>query len=248
MFKIFYFIILFAPFLYSNTITISTGEWTPWVSKELYKNGIGANITNEAFKTQNIKTEFHFFPWKRAYIVAKVLKNDTTGFWLKNPQREKDFYFSDSVFSIKNKLISKKGVDIDFNTIDDLKKYKIAITRGYSYTSQIDTMIKNNQLNIYIVNNDLAGLKQVLKKEKFDAFLCSDNVAKSLIKQHFTLEEQKRFHFSSNDVFQKDVFLMVSKNNKNHKEILKKFNTGLNIIKNNGVLEKILDKTSGDNY
>lgn len=232
---------MISSFLYSEVITIATGEWSPWVSENLKGKGIGAIITKKAFNISNIDTKFEFYPWKRTYVVAKTTKNDATGFWLKTKQREKDFYFSDAVFSIKNKLIYKKGKNIEFNSIQDLKKYKIAITRGYSYTPEIDEMIENSKLNVYVVNNDLAGLKQLAKKQNFDAFLCSFNVAKDLIKNKFSPNEQKMFEFSANDVFSKDVFLMVSKQHKDAETILNTFNKGLQQLKNDGVIEKIIN-------
>lgn len=145
--KTIFILFLFYTFTFSQNLTISTGEWSPWVSESLKGKGIGAIITKEAFKVSNIETKFNFYPWKRAYKSAKALNDDASGFWLKTEDREKDFYFSNPVFSIKNKLIYKNGQNIDFDSIEDLKKYKIAVTRGYSYTSQIDKMINNSELN-----------------------------------------------------------------------------------------------------
>ena len=227
---------LFASLAYGQTISISTGEWSPWVSKNIKDYGLGAKHTKDAFKELNIEVKFNFYPWKRVYLSAKTLQNDATGFWLKTKEREKDFYFSKPVFSIKNRLVFRSDKNIKYDSIEDLKNYKVAITRGYSYTNEIDEMIKNNEIDTYVVNNDLSGLKQLLKKQKFDVFLCSYNVAKNLISNNFSKTEAKMFSFSK-DVFSKDVFLMVSKKHKDHKDILNKFNEGLEKLKEKSLNE-----------
>lgn len=246
--KFFYLFILLQAVLYSKTLTVATGEWNPWVSKELKNYGVASHITQEAFKTQGIETKFLFYPWKRAYIVTKTTRNDASGFWLKTQERQKDFYFSDEVFSIKNKLIFKKSKPIRFNTIDDLKKYKIAITRGYSYTQKIDTMIQNKEIDVHVVSSDLAGLNQVLRKNNFDAFLCSENVARTLINENFTPKEKEEFELSSKEVFKNTIHLIVSKQHNEHEKILSTFNKGLKELKKKNLIQKMINASYEGNY
>lgn len=84
-------------------------------------------------------------------------------------------------------------------------------------------------------------MKQVLKKNNFDAFLCSENVAKSLINENFTEEEKSKFDFSKENVFSKEVYLMVSKNHKGYKKILDDFNKGLKYLNENNLIKKIVN-------
>lgn len=237
----FYLILLLSSFAFSKTLTMATGEWSPWVSKSLKHYGAASYIAKEAFKTQNIDLEFNFYPWKRAYLTAKVTKDDVSGFWLKNKKREKDFYFSDEIFTIKNVFIFKKGKNIKFDSIDDLKNYKVAITRGYSYSQKIDDMIKNSQLDIHTVNSDLAGLRQTLKKDIFDVFICSLSVASELLKDNFTQEEIDKLQISRKSVFEKGVYLMVSKEHKDNQKILNSFNKGLKELRSKGIITKMIE-------
>lgn len=241
-------ILLFALWLYGDTVYIATGEWSPWVSESLKHKGVAAHITKEAFKTQGDDVQFNFYPWKRSYVSAKVGKEDATGFWLKTKERTKDFYFSDEIFTIKNVLIFKKNKKIDFESVDDLKKYKIAVTKGYSYSQEIDDMIKNSTLKVHWVSSDLAGLRQTLKKHTFDAFICSLSVARSLLQKNFTKEQISKLQFSQKSVFEKSVYLMVSKNNKEHKQLLESFNKGLKILKSKKLINKMIEDSYRGRY
>ena len=204
--------LLLSTLLYGERLSIATGEWSPWVSASLKHYGVASHITQEAFKTQGVDVDFNFYPWKRTYVTAKITKDDATGFWLKTEERERDFNFSDEIFTIKNVLVFKKGEKIDFRGIDELKNYKIAVTRGYSYSEKIDNMIKNSQIKVHIVNSDLAGLKQTLKKDIFDAFICSLNVAKDLLEKNFSKEQRGKIEFSKSR-YLRNLFTLWSQKN-----------------------------------
>ncbi|MGM0518439.1 MAG: substrate-binding periplasmic protein [Campylobacterota bacterium] len=240
--------LLIASVAFAQNFVVSTGEWKPWVSQSLKDYGVAPAITHKAFEQVGIDVDFSFYPWKRAYYVAKVAKADASGFWLKTHKREKDFYYSDSVFSIKNILIFKKDKDIKIKSIEDLSNYKIGITRGYSYSQKIDDMILEGKIQVHVVNSDLAGLRQVLKKDEFDAFLCAKSVAKTLIDENFSLSEKKQISFSKKAIFQKDAYLMVSKQHPNAQEVISKFNKGLALIKSNGVVSKMIEESSQGKY
>lgn len=242
------FILLSTGVIFAKDITISTGEWSPWVSLSLKHKGVASHITSEAFKTQGYGTKFNFYPWKRAYVTAKLAKDDASGFWLRTKERSDDFYFSDKIFTIKNKLVFKKGKNIEFNSVNDLKNYKIAVTRGYSYSQKIDDMIKNKELDIHVVNSDLAGLKQTLKKDLFDAFLCSESVAKTLIMDNFSKEDGKKLIFYKKAVFEKPIFLMVSKKHKEHRKILGVFNRGLKELRKRSLITKMIEDSYSGKY
>ncbi len=239
--KIFVIAILGSSILLGQTIKISTGEWEPWVSQNLKKDGVAIDIVTTILKSQGIKSKITFYPWKRAYDLAKKGKFDDTCVWFKNEKREKVFNFSDAIFSTQDVLIYKKGKNIQYKTIDDLKKYKVAITRGYSYGKEIDTMIKNKEIKIKIVNNDLLGLKQIIKRDNFDIFLCANSVARALIADNFTKEESMQFEFHPTPTITNPLYFLVSKKTKNHKKILDAFNIGLKEFKSKGLVKKMIN-------
>ena len=54
-----------------ETIRLANGEWAPYFSTKLKYYGIGSRIVAEAFHLEGIKVEYGFFPWKRAFEIAK---------------------------------------------------------------------------------------------------------------------------------------------------------------------------------
>ena len=71
-----------------STIRIATEEYPPYTSQNLNHFGIDAHIVSEAFKTQGITVEYHFFPGARSYKLARTGTYDATLPWA-NPQDPK---------------------------------------------------------------------------------------------------------------------------------------------------------------
>ncbi|OIQ20453.1 MAG: hypothetical protein BM556_00495 [Bacteriovorax sp. MedPE-SWde] len=63
-----------------KTLVIATGEWPPYISKTEEKYGCVGKLIVDSFKTQGITVQYTFFPWKRAYELAKAGQFDATAY------------------------------------------------------------------------------------------------------------------------------------------------------------------------
>jgi len=238
--------ILLCNIMVAKPITITTGEWQPWISETLKEDGVAIDIVKSIFESQGLETKFEFYPWKRAYNLAKNGKVDATAIWYKNRERKNDFLISKPIFSTQDVIIYKKGEKIIFNTLADLKKYKVALTRGYSYGQEIDDMVKTNQIKVKWVNSDLLALKQIEKRNNFDIFICAKSVAKSLIADNF--KNSTIFKFYPKSTKNNPLFFMVSKKVKNGEKLITAFNKGLKEFKSKGLIKKMIDNSFQGKY
>ncbi len=78
-----------------ETIRITNGEWTPFLSEGLEHYGVVSRIVAESFALEGVKVKYRFFPWARAYKLVKSGDWDGSVVWSRTPEREKDVYFSD---------------------------------------------------------------------------------------------------------------------------------------------------------
>ncbi|MCP4687520.1 MAG: amino acid ABC transporter substrate-binding protein, partial [Desulfobacterales bacterium] len=84
-----------------ETITLTNGEWPPYMSERLEHHGVVSRIVVEAFALEGVRVEYSFFPWIRALSLAKAGAFDGSVVWWKTPEREKDFFFSDPVLDVR---------------------------------------------------------------------------------------------------------------------------------------------------
>jgi polar amino acid transport system substrate-binding protein len=238
--------ILLSSMLNATKITITTGEWEPWVSEKFKKNGVAIDMITSILKSQGIESKVTFYPWKRAYNLAKKGKFNATAVWFKTKDRKRLFNFSNEIFSTQDVLIYKKGKKIKFNNFDDLKNYKIALTRGYSYGKDIDNMVKNKEIKVKWVNSDLLALKQIEKRDNFDIFICAKSVAKSLIADNF--KDDFIFKFHPKPTVRNSLYFLVSKKSMNKTSIIESFNKGLQEFKTKGLIEKMINNSYKGDY
>ena len=78
-----------------ETVTISTSQWSPYITSVSPQYGSMSTIINEAFANVGIKVEYVFLPWARAYEGAKSGEVDATSYWYKDEKHERDFLYSD---------------------------------------------------------------------------------------------------------------------------------------------------------
>ncbi|MEL7401395.1 MAG: hypothetical protein AAFN68_12600, partial [Pseudomonadota bacterium] len=93
----------------AESIVITSGEWAPYISQKLPHYGITSRIVTEAFKQQNIETQYQFYPWNRSLNSARGGEVNATLGWAKTEEREQDFWFSSEPISIEQTVFFNRG-------------------------------------------------------------------------------------------------------------------------------------------
>ncbi|MBU2710114.1 substrate-binding periplasmic protein [Zooshikella harenae] len=221
-------------------ITLSNGEWPPFLSKKYKKYGAGSHIVTEAFKTQGINTEYVFHPWIRSMEMAKKGRVDATLLWSKSKEREEYFYFSNPVITLRYVFFHRVDMDFDWHNINDLKQYKIGVTRGYYYGEIIDNGIKNGVLNTEVANTDLLNFKKLITG-RIQLFIIEPEIGYELLNQHFSGSVKSLVTNNSRPTKEKKMYVLISKESPKALYWLEKFNKGLDIIERSGLIDKIMD-------
>ena len=233
-------ILFFAITLFSlpKVITLSTGEWAPYTSKNLPGNGFAAEVVTAILIEMGHEPEYKFYPWKRARVMVEQQKILATFPWSKTAEREKTFIYSESFGSSKTKLFyfKDKLKDVKFKELKDLKKYKIGGTISYAY---LEAFSKAG-IKVDEASSDELGFRK-LKAGRVDFFACDELVGWQLIKKYFP-GEVANFGSLEKEISSDGEYMIISKKNPDGKEFLKMFNEGLKKIKANGTYDKILRK------
>ena len=133
-----------------QSLKIGSDEWAPFHSQESSINGevegFTADLVRAVLKKMNIVIEHHqIYPWKRALKMVFNGELDAVFTSTKTSEREYNCYFPSEpltdfsyVFFIKKENRKR----LKFNTLDDLKKYRIGIVSGFSYTKKFKEFIE----------------------------------------------------------------------------------------------------------
>lgn len=223
-------------------IRLTTGEWSPYISEGLDNKGLFAQITVEAFATQNIEVELGFFPWQRVFQLSKSGEWDGTLAYAKTTEREKYYYYSEPVYTGQYALFHLKARPLKWQKYADLHNVTIAATRGFGGMGQEFIAAEESKvINVERLASDDQSFNMLLLN-RVQAVASDVEVGYVLINKLFGPEKADMFTHSPRIIQQARYHLALAKNGKRGAELLAKFNTGLNILKQNGRYNQIISE------
>jgi len=223
----------------AEEIHLTSTNWEPYNGELLPNYGFTSEIISKAFERVGYNVKFTFLPWNRAVEETKKGKYDGLFAAYYSEERAKIFDPSDPYISGPLVLCSRKGANIKYKTLRDLSSYTIGVVRGYVNTPEFD---KADYLKKDEVNNDLLNLKKLLKG-RVDLILIDKYLALFYLKNTPSIDGAlSSVEFLSPALEEKSLHIMFSKAVMNYEKKVKDFNRGLQEIKADGTVEKILIK------
>lgn len=224
-------LILQFPVYGENTVAFAIGEWSPHTGPNLPEYGFVTAIVRKACLEAGLTPTFNFFPWPRAEYFVQKGEFFATFPYLRIPEREDFFYFSDPLFIsklviVRNKYAKRTAGFTYSGKIEELKPYRTGTTAG---TKAVVVPLRSRGVLV----EESASLDLALKK---------------LVKGRldFVIDEYKVIMDASENLFQDqenpieiiaepfaenlEYRLMVSKAYPNAQVLLNRFNEGLRIV------------------
>lgn len=219
-----------------QTVTITTGEWSPLISQELSGYGPISTVVKEAFLNKDIEVKFRFVPWKRALREVNIGSSDASSAWRITDERKQKFLFSDSVYENENVFFYLKSTPFNWNTFKDLNNYQIGAVLAYAYSKEFESAENKGVFSVYRVNKETL-LVSMLLSGRIHAFPANREVGVNLIRSEVP-EFFNDFAIHPKPLKTKPLSLIFKKN-AHGRALLKTFNEGLKTLKSSGRFEEI---------
>jgi polar amino acid transport system substrate-binding protein len=223
----------------AETVRLANGEWPPFTSERLPYGGPLSRIVSEAFALEGVNVEYGYFPWKRAYELAKTGKWDGSVGWAHNSRHLQDFRLSTPVIVVDKALFHLKSTPFDWKKIDDLSRWRVGATAGYSYGAEWDHAVKSGLLNVDEVTVDEQNIRKLLLK-RIDVVAMEIDVANYLIRTTFSSAEAERITHHPLLVAQAYICLALSRQLEKTPGLLERFNRGLQRLKDSGKYDEYI--------
>ncbi len=224
-----------------EVVHITAGEWPPYLGSDLPHFGIAGRIITEAFATQGITVEMTFFPWKRAFELAKAGTFDGTAIWLKNSAREADFYYSDPVISELHVFFHLRSQPFMWKTLADLQDKTLGGLLGFSYGAEMDQAIASGLLTMQRVTSDEQNFKKLLAN-RIQVYPQEVNVGYTVLNDKFFPGERALITHNDMPFLQQYSYLLLTTRHERNARLIKAFNTGLDLLVGQGKVEEYFDE------
>ena len=223
-----------------ETVRLANGEWAPYYSQNLKHYGIGSRIVSEAFALEGIKVEYGFFPWKRAFNIARNGEWDGVVGFETNSEREPHFYASDDLWVAPWVFFHLKTYPFGWETMDDLKGIKIGGTLEYMYTPEFLDAERSGMLDVEREPTDQMGFKKLLAG-RIALFPQIVAIGYYQLQEMFDPGTVKLFTHHPKPFGAHTEQLLLTKKHERSKHLVQIFNRGLQHLKDSGQYEQFLE-------
>lgn len=225
----------------NTTILIATGEYPPWTSQQIKKNGFVNHVISEAFMRQGYKVDYIYLPWARSYADTESGKYAALSYWACTEKVQPTFYCSDYMHKEAYVFFHEKTLPFpNWETLSDLTGLRIGATRSYTYTKEFWNAYEDRSLNI-IINNDDNISFNMLVRGRLDTIVVSSITGLMILNKQFPPEIIQNITFNDRPLVENTAHLLLPKKIKSSLELLKAFNTGLAEIKQDGTYDKYMN-------
>lgn len=214
-------------------ISITVGEWPPYISQDQKHNGVVSHIITDVFREIGIEASIHFLPWSRAYDDAAKGKFSATAVWMHKLAREDDFIYSDALLTEEFVFFHNKSFPFNWDSVDDLKKFKLGGVNGSSYGPIIDKALTDGELTMDRVTHPIQNFRMLLHN-RIDVFPFEVNVGRAVMNEKLTSEEQGEITSHPKPYLNNSSFVLFPKALQGSRDLSLRFNKQLEIIKANG--------------
>jgi len=121
-------------------LRMATGEWPPYVSQKLPNHGGVVELVNAVVEEMGMTLQYDFVPWPRAEALVKSGDVYAAFPYARTEAREAEFDFSAPLFASYSVFFYFKPHlhSADFQTLADLKRFRIAGVNGFFYLDLLD--------------------------------------------------------------------------------------------------------------
>jgi polar amino acid transport system substrate-binding protein len=170
----------------------TTLEWPPYTGADIPEQGASAKVARMAFAAAGIDDfELVFFPWRRTVLTARH-DDRFIGYMPEYHARhiEQDFIFSDCMGTSTLGLIENPKRPVEWETLDDLRRYTIGVVTGYVNTTEFDAMANTGELHVDLSVDDAANIRKVAES-RIDLAVIDAHVFAYLMKTDSHLAQYK---------------------------------------------------------
>jgi len=237
---IFVVVLLLSELARAQTVTLVSGDdYAPYADSKLVDGGMVTELVRQAFAQTQHTVAMEWKPWARGLEEAKRGTYAGTFPYLKNVEREKDFWYSKEIVTIRSSAFVRAGSKpLNFADLTSLVGTTYCLPIGWAPTPALADMVKSGQIKLESPTS-ISSCAKMVASGRADYFVYGDIQAADAIKNGDVL---------AGTIVMADfpplaltpLYLLASKNLPGSEQLLMAFNKGLKAIRKNGLYDKIV--------
>lgn len=224
----------------AGPLRLVTGDdYAPFTDQALPEGGMLTHVVRAALQQSNIASSLDWHPWNRGYLKTLRGDYDATFPYVRSPQREKVFLYSEPLFIAEQHIFSRAGEAIEIDDVPSMQGRRLCYPLGWQPPAIIQQLLDDGQLS----RHSPAGLNEcarLLLMERDDFFIAGRRLGETAMQ--LTGEPIERFRRSTSAISSSTLHLIVPRSHPQAAVIIAQFNQGLAQLRASGDYQRLLDR------
>lgn len=209
--------------------------WPPFTDATLINGGLATDIVSTALARAGYASDFEQVPWARALLGLSEGRYDVlVNAWYAD-ERTKLGKFSSEYLINRIRFLKRKDAPIEFNNLQQLHTYPIAVVRGYAYSPPFD---EDQSLQKIPVHN-FAMAVRMLAADRVKLTLEDEYVARYYLARE-PVKVRNAVEFLPKPLSENGLHILVSLKNPRHEQIVAGFDRAIAAMKADGSYGRLL--------
>ncbi|RON18905.1 amino acid ABC transporter substrate-binding protein [Pseudomonas brassicacearum] len=219
----------------AEKLRLVADAWPPFTDATLINGGLATDIVTTALARAGYASDFEQVPWARALLGVGEGRYDVlVNAWFTN-DRTKLGQFSGEYLLNRVRFLKRKDAPIEYNNLQQLHTYPIAIVRGYAYSPEFDD---DASLQKVPVHNFSMAVRMVAA-DRVKLTLEDEYVARYYLARESS-KVRNAVEFLPKPLSENSLHILVSLKNPQHEQIVAGFDREIAEMKADGSYERLM--------
>ncbi|MEM9625045.1 MAG: transporter substrate-binding domain-containing protein [Pseudomonadota bacterium] len=224
----------------ASPLRIAAGEYPPYTSEAMEHYGPINRIVTHASQEAGFEVEFEFLPWKRGLEETRLGRFTASSYWYYSDKRKQDFIHVGPLTEDRIVFMHRKDLDVpSWSSLDDLSGFTIGATNGFTYNEAFWEAAENGTLDVEVAVDDPTNLRKLVAG-RLDIIVIEQTLAGHLFNDMLTEQQTENLTFLDRPLQVNPGFLLVSRKIPNADAIASSLQSGLDSIREQGLIDQFL--------
>ena len=223
-------------------VNLTTGpNFPPLSDQSKADGGIATRIITATFQSMGEAVTLDWLPWKRGFEETKAGRYHGTYPYVRSPERELDFWYSDAIFTNQSFLWTRTGDTLSAQDPSTFKRQRVlCVPHGYLSPMEdvLRTQIASGEVRVERpVTRE--GCIRMLVSKRVDATTGSEGeIGASLVATGLGAQISR----GDKPIVELEYFLIAPKSDPQSAAMVKRFNSQLRKLKADGRYRRLVDE------
>jgi len=228
-------LLLLTQYAAAEKLRLVADAWPPFTDATLVNGGLATDIVSTALARAGYASDFEQVPWARALLGVGEGRYDVLVNAWYNDDRTKLGQFSDEYLLNRVRFIKRKDAPIEYNNLQQLHTYPIAVVRGYAYSSEFDEDAALQKVPVH----NFAMAVRMLAADRVKLTLEDEYVARYYLARE-SAKVRNSVEFLPKPLSENSLHILVSLKNPEHEQIVAGFDREIAAMKADGSYERLM--------